>query len=56
MQVLNNIQWKKLYNKSNKMVNNVSNFQSNMTQGQSNYLTPNKIVKINGILDQQTRT
>ena len=41
-----------LYNKSNKFVNNISNFQSNMTQGQSNYLTPNKIGKINGILDQ----
>jgi hypothetical protein len=41
-----------LYNKSNKFVNNISNFQSNMTQGQSNYLTPNKIGKINGILNQ----
>jgi hypothetical protein len=41
-----------LYNKSNKFVNNISNFQSNMTQGQSNYLTPNKTGKINGILNQ----
>ena len=41
-----------LYNKSNKLVNNISNFQSNMTQGQSNYLTPNKTGKINGILNQ----
>ena len=41
-----------LYNKSNKIVNNISNFQSNMTQGQSNYLTPNKTGKINGILNQ----
>ena len=41
-----------LYNKSNKFVNNLSNFQSNMTQGQSNYLTPNKTGKINGILNQ----
>ena len=40
-----------LYNKSNKFVNNISNFQSNMTQGQSNYLTPNKTGKINGILN-----
>ena len=41
-----------LYNKSNKFVNNISNFQSNMTQGQSNYITPNKTGKINGILNQ----
>jgi len=41
-----------LYNKSNKIVSNISNFQSNMTQGQSNYLTPNKTGKINGILDE----
>ena len=41
-----------LYNKSNKFVNNISNFQSNMTQSQSNYLTPNKTGKINGILNQ----
>jgi len=41
-----------LYNKSNKFVNNISNFQFNMTQGQSNYLTPNKTGKINGILNQ----
>ena len=41
-----------LYNKSNKFVNNISNFQSNMTQGQSNYLTPNKTGNINGILNQ----
>ena len=41
-----------LYNKSNKFVNNISNFQSNMTQGQSNYLTPNKTGKINGILNE----
>ena len=41
-----------LYNKSNKFVNNIINFQSNMTQGQSNYLTPNKTGKINGILNQ----
>ena len=34
-----------LYNKSN---NKISNFQSNMTQGQSNYLNPNKVGKING--------
>ena len=38
-----------LYNKSN---NKISNFQSNMTQGQSNYLNPNKVGKINGILDK----
>ena len=41
-----------LYNKSNKFVSNISNFQSNMTQGQSNYMTPNKTGKINGILNQ----
>jgi len=41
-----------LYNKSNKFVSNINNFQSNMTQGQSNYMTPNKTGKINGILNQ----
>ena len=40
-----------LYNKSNKFVSNISNFQSNMTQGQSNYMNPNKTGKINGILN-----
>ena len=41
-----------LYNKSNQTVNNISNFQANMTQGQSNYLNPNKTGKINGILNE----
>jgi len=41
-----------LYNKSNQTVSNISNFQANMTQGQSNYLNPNKIGKINGILNE----
>jgi hypothetical protein len=40
-----------LYNKSNKLASNISNFQSNMTQGQSNYMTPNKAGRINGILN-----
>jgi len=39
-----------LYNKSNDMQSNISNFQSNMTKAQSNYTMPNKVKNNNGIL------